>query len=103
MLLNCPGYNQEEQPATSTSQALTTREAETRQSKTSTLIGKVAADIFTWDKRLINRDTLRLSFLRMRPEFGLVLDEETKDYKFKITQTILHVQRMTDRKFLHYH
>ena len=61
-LLKFQGYNYEEQPATSPRQKLTSKEAERRQSKTSTLIGKVPAGLFTCDKHVISGVILRLFF-----------------------------------------
>ena len=52
-----------------TTQTLTDREAESRQSGIVSFVGKVAADTFTCDKHLISGITLRFSFLRKRPKF----------------------------------
>ena len=60
-----------------------------------TFIGKVAADIFSCEKHLISGVTLRVSFLRNRPEFCLIYDDESKDYKIEISQANLYVRKMT--------
>ena len=93
--LKCQGYTFEEDPDDFTTDVFNDRESETRRSTTLSFIGKVAADFFTCDKHLISGVTLRLTFLRSRPEFCLIYDNATKDYKVSITQANLHVRKMT--------
>ena len=93
--LKSQGYNYEEDPCDFTTAAFTSREQETRTSNTITLIGKIAADFFTCDKHLLSGVTLRLTFLRTRPEFCVIYDDDAKDYKVEITQANLHVRKMT--------
>ena len=93
--LKCQGYSYESEPATFTSTVFTNRERETRSSAIVSYIGKVAADVFSCDKHLLSGVTLRISFLRTRPEFCLIYDVDTKDYKVTITQANLYVRKMT--------
>ena len=93
--LRCQGYSYEDDPDDFTTEVFTDIEAETRRSIVITLIGKVAADFFTCDKHLISGVTLRLTFLRTRPDFCLIYDNATKDYKVSLTQANLHVRKMT--------
>ena len=89
------GYSYEEQPDDFTKIVFTTRTAETRESAEIYFIGRIAWDFFSCDRILISGVTLRISFLRNRPENALVYDDETKDYKIEIIQTILYVRKMT--------
>lgn len=93
--LKCQGYTYEEAPQTVTSTVFTERQAETRSSAEVTYFGKVAADIFSCDKHLLSGVSLRISFVRSRPEFVLIHDDVTKNYKIKILQASLYVRKMT--------
>ena len=73
----------------------TARTAETRESAEVSFIGKVASFYFSCDKHLISGVTLRISFLRNRPEYALIYDDETKDYKMEIMIANLYVREMT--------
>ena len=44
-----------------------------------TLFGKVAADIFSCDKHPLSGVTLRISFVRSKPEFALIYDADAKN------------------------
>ena len=96
--LKYQGYNVETNPGNFTTQTFTDREAESRQSSLVSLIGKVAADIFTCEKHLISGVTLRISILRKRPKFCLIFDDVPKDYKIKNNKATLHVKKMTVSK-----
>lgn len=93
--LRCQGYSYEQSPDTFTGVSFTSRKDETRQSRTVTFIGKVAADVFSCDKHLLSGVTLRVSFLRSRPNFSLIYDDDAKEYKIEISQANLHVRKMT--------
>lgn len=93
--LQCQGYTYEQTPQTNTSAALVKRQTETRLSAEVTYFGKVAADIFSCDKHLLSGVTLRISFVRSRPEFVLIHDDDAKNYKIKILQANLYVRKMT--------
>ena len=82
--LKCQGYSYEKSPATFTGATFTTRQGE-----------KVAADVFSCDKHLLSGVTLRISFLRSRPNFSLIYDDDAKDYKIEISQANLYVRKMT--------
>ena len=93
--LKCQGYSYEQQPDDFTKTVFTTRTAETRESAEISFIGRIASDFFSCDKHLISGVTLRISFLRNRPEYALIYDDETKDYKIEILQANLYVRKMT--------
>ena len=93
--LKCQGYSYEKSPNTFTDVVFTERQNETKRSAVVTFIGKVAADIFSCEKHLISGVTLRVSFLRKRPEFCLICDDESKNYKIEISQANLYVRKMT--------
>lgn len=93
--MKCQGYSHEKEPDDFTAPVFTSREVETRQSQIVSFIGKVAADLFSCDKHLISGVTLRISFLRNRPEFALIYDDVAKDYKIEIIQANLYVRKMT--------
>ena len=93
--LKCQGYSYEKSPATFTGATFTARQGETKESTTVNFIGKVAADVFSCDKHLLSGVTLRISFLRSRPNFSLIYDDDAKDYKIEISQANLHVRKMT--------
>ena len=73
----------------------TTRTAETRESAEVSFIGRFELDFFSCDKHLISGVTLRVSFLRNRPEYAIIYDDETKDYKIAIMQANLYIRKMT--------
>ena len=102
--LKCQGYSYEQQPDDFTKTVFTTRTAETRESAEISFIGRIASDFFSCDKHLISGVTLRISFLRNRPEYALIYDDETKDYKIEILQANLYVRKMTvsDQRLLSY-
>ena len=93
--LNCQGYCYEKTPNNFTDEVFTKRVAETRQSQSITLIGRVASDFFSCDKYLLSGVTLRITFLRNRPEFCLIHDADAKEYKVEISQANLYVRKMT--------
>ena len=93
--LKCQGYSYEVSPNTFTDAVFTGRQTETRESNTVAFIGKVAADVFSCDKHLLSGVTLRISFLRNRPNFCLIYDDDAKDYKVEISQANLYVRKMT--------
>ena len=92
--LKCQGYSYEKSPDTFTDVVFTDKMRQNG-SAVVTFIGKVAADIFSSEKHLISGVTLRVSFLRNRPEFCLIYDDESKDYKIEISQANLYVRKMT--------
>ena len=89
----CQGYSYEKLPDTFTDVVFTERQNETKRSAVVTFIGTVAADNFSCEKHLISGVTLRVSFLRNRPEFCLIYDDESKDYKIEISQANLYVRK----------
>ena len=91
--LRCQGYTYEQHPRNSTTTPFTNRELESRQSGELTFFGKVAADVFSCDKHLLSGVTLRISFVRSKPEFVLIHHDVAK--KYKITQANLYVRNMT--------
>ena len=93
--LKCQRYSYEKSPDTFTDVVFTERQNETKRSAVVTFIGKVAADMFSCEKHLISGVTLRVSFLRNRPEFCLIHDDKSKDYKIEISQANLYVRKMT--------
>ena len=93
--LKCQGYSYEKSPNTFTEDVFTRRIAETRESKSISCIGKVASDFFSCEKYLLSGVTLRITFLRNRPEFCLIYDTDAKDYKVEISQANLYVRKMT--------
>ena len=93
--LKCQGYTYESNPSTKTLAVFTKRETETRLSADVTFIGRVASDFFSCEKHLLSGVELRISFLRTRPEFCLIYDDNAKDYKVNITQANLYVRKMT--------
>ena len=93
--LRCQGYTYEQHPGNSTTTPFTNRELESRQSGELTFFGKVAADVFSCDKHLLSGVTLRISFVRSKPEFVLIHDDVAKNYKITITQANLYVRKMT--------
>ena len=82
--LKCQGYSHEKSPTTFTNASFTTRQGETKESNTGNFNGKFAADVFSCDKHLLSGVTLRISFLRSRPLFCLIYDDDAKDYKIEI-------------------
>ena len=92
--LKCQGYCYEQQPDDFTKTFFTTRTAETRESAEISFIGRIAS-VFSCDKHLISGVTLRISFLRNRPEYTLIYDDETKDFKIENIQANLYVRKMT--------
>ena len=93
--LRCQGYTYEEGPGNNTSRPFTNRELESRRSGELTFFGKVAADKFSCDKHLLSGVTLRNLFVRSKPEFVLIHDDVTKNYKITITQANVYVRKMT--------
>ena len=93
--LKCQGYPYEQQPDDFTKTVFTTRIAETRESAVISFIGRIASDFFSFDKHLISGVTLRIAFLRNRPEYALLYDDETEDYKIEFLQANLYVRKMT--------
>ena len=92
--LKCQGYSYESSPDTFTDAIFTGRQAETRESKLVSFVGKVTADVFSCDKHL-SGVTLRLSYLRSRPNYCLIYDGDAKEYKIEISQANLYVRKMT--------
>ena len=93
--LRCQGYTYEQHPGNSTTTPFTNRELKSRQSGELTFFGKVSADVFSCDKHLLSGVTLRISFVRSKPEFVLIHDDVAKKYKITITQANLYVRKMT--------
>ena len=93
--LRCQGYTYEASPGERTATVFVSRRAETRESQEVTLFGKVAADIFPCDKHLRSGVTLRICFVRFKPEFALIYDADAKNYKITLSQTNLYVREMT--------
>ena len=87
--LRCQGYTYEANPGDRTATVFASRRAETRESQEVTLFGKVAADIFSCDKHLLSGVTLRISFVRSKPEFALIYDADTKNFKITLSQANL--------------
>ena len=79
--LKCQGNSYEKSTDTFTDVLFTACQNETKPSAVVKFIGKVAADFFSCEKHLISGVTLRVSFLRNRPVFRLICDDESKDYK----------------------
>ena len=73
--LRCQGYTYEENPGNKATRPFTNRELESRQSGEVTFFGKVAADVFSCDEHLLSGVTLRISFVRSKPEFVLIQGE----------------------------
>ena len=93
--LKCQEYSFEQQPDDFTITNFTTRTAETRESAEMSFIRRFASDFFPCDRYLISGVTLIISFLRNRPEYALIYDDETKDSKIQILQANLYVRKMT--------
>lgn len=93
--LKCQGYDYEADPGNVTTPVFAARERSTRTSNVVTVIGKVAADFFNCDKHLLNGVTLRISFLRARPDFCLISEEDAKHYKIVVTEANLYCRKMT--------
>ena len=75
--LKCQGYSYEEQPDDFTKIVSTIMAAETWESAEISFIGRIASDFFSCDKHLIIGVTLRISFLRNRPNYAIIYDDET--------------------------
>ena len=93
--LKCQGYSYEEQPDDFTKTVFTTRTAETRESAEISFFGRIASDCFSCDKLLKSWFTLRILFLRNRPEYALIYDDESNEYKIKNIQASLYGRKMT--------
>ena len=61
----------------------------------------LAADVSSCDKHLLSGVTLRITFLRSRPNFCLIFDADAKEYKVEISQANLYVRKMTVREGVH--
>ena len=93
--MKCQGYSYESSPDTFTDAVFTRRQAETRESKLVSFIGKAAADVSSCDKHRLSGVTLRLSFLKSRPNYCLIYDGDTKEYKIELSRANLYVRKMT--------
>ena len=93
--LRCQGCTHEANPGDRTATVFASRRAETRESQEVTLFGKVAADMFSCDKHLLSGVTLRIYFVRSKPEFALIYDADAKNCKITLSQANLYVRKMT--------
>ena len=93
--MKCQGYSYEKSTDTFTGVVFTERQNETKRSAVVNFIGKVAADILSCEKHLISGLLLRVSFLRKPPEFCLIYDDESKDYRTELPQANLYARKKT--------
>ena len=93
--LACQGYSYEDNPGAIATAEVNRRKALTRQSAERTFYGKVAVDIFTCDRHLLNGVTLRISFRRSIDDFVVISDDAAKSYQVKIIEANLYVGKMT--------
>ena len=92
--LRCQGYSYEAAPNTFTNNVFTARKEACRLSAVQTFYGKVAVDVFSCDKQLINGVSLRISFLRAQDDFVTISEDQAKRYKVQITEANLYVRKM---------
>ncbi len=81
-------------PAGRTDQVFTDRKALTEKGKVLHLFGRLAIDVFSCEKYLIPKATIRIKLIRSNPNFCLIGDDETKGYKVKIESASLFVRKM---------
>ena len=93
--LACQGYFYEENPGTLSTAEVNRRKILARQSAESTFYGKIAADFFTCGRHLLSGVTLQIAFRRSIDDFVIMSDDAAKQYKVKIVEANLHVQKMT--------
>ena len=60
-----------------------------------TLYGKLAVDLFSCEKQLVNGVTLRISMRRSQDDFVVIGEDAAKHYKVKIDVVNLFIRKMT--------
>ena len=90
--LRCQGYTYESNPADTTTAVFTTRERESRQSHL-TFFGKIASDVFSYDKYLLSYFAHFLREIQVRICFDL--RRCCKKLQNKLTQANLYFCKIT--------
>ena len=93
--LACQGYSYEKNLGALSTVEVNRRKDLVRQSADCTFYGKVAVDIFTYDRHLLSGVTLRIAFRRSIDDFVIMSDDAAKHYKVKIVEANLYVRKMT--------